>query len=102
MPALRRNLYSINLNPSHRLRYRKTKPSHRRKRSLIRPAAEGHQQPKTPEQLLEELKQMQRQQQQQPPGQVPPQPEQPQQEQPQAQQPDNPQAPQMMDTPIPQ
>ena len=69
------------------------------------PAAEGQQQPKTPEQLLEELKQMQRQQQQQPqqpPGQVPPQPEQPQQEQPQAQQPDNPQAPQMMDTPIPQ
>jgi len=70
------------------------------------PAAEGQQQPKTPEQLLEELKQMQRQQQQQqpqqPPGQVPPQPEQPQQEQPQTQQPDNPQAPQMMDTPIPQ
>ena len=62
----------------------------------------GQQQPKTPEQLLEELKQMQRQQQQQPPGQVPPQPEQPQQEQPQTQQPDNPQAPQMMDTPIPQ
>ena len=66
------------------------------------PAAEGQQQPKTPEQLLEELKQMQRQQQQQPPAQVPPQPEQPQQEQPQTQQPDNPQAPQMMDTPIPQ
>ena len=65
---------------------------------------EGQQQPKTPEQLLEELKQMQRQQQQQPqpPGQVPPQAEQPQQEQPQTQQPDNPQAPQMMDTPIPQ
>jgi hypothetical protein len=61
---------------------------------------EGQQQPKTPEQLLEELKQMQRQQQQ--PGQQP-QPEQPQQEQPQGQQPDgNPQAPQMMDTPIPQ
>src|SRR5437764_9138764 len=61
---------------------------------------EGQQQTKTPEQLLEELKQMQRQQQQ--PGQVPPQPEQPQQEQPQGQQPDNPQAPQMMDSPIPQ